>query len=52
MIIMQTVDALARKTYIESKGLARVIFSAEVEDGHCVQYHPKSVKGTTKYYMS
>jgi hypothetical protein len=45
MIIMQTEDAKARRTYLESKGLARVIFTHETEDSICVQYHPKGIKG-------
>jgi hypothetical protein len=46
MIIMQTVDALARKAYIESKKLAKVIFCHKMEDSICVQYHPKGIRGT------
>jgi hypothetical protein len=45
MIIMQTVDALARKSYIESKGFSKVIFFHETEDSTCVQYHPKGFRG-------
>jgi hypothetical protein len=46
MIIMQTVDALSRKTYVESKELAKVIFHHETDDSVCVQYHPKGIRGT------
>jgi hypothetical protein len=45
MIIMQTVDALIRKSYIESNGLVKVIFRHELKDSVCVQYHPKGFKG-------
>jgi len=45
MIIMQTVDALARKSYIEFAGLGKVIFCHETEDSVCVQYHPKGLRG-------
>ena len=45
MIIMQTVDALARESYIESNGLAKIIFRHELKDSVCVQYHPKGLKG-------
>ena len=45
MIIMQTLDAAVRRSYLESKGLAKVIFSHEGEDFVCVQYHPKGIKG-------
>ena len=47
MLIMQTGDAQKRREYIESKGLAKVIFSHEVKDGGMmVQYHPKGIRGT------
>ncbi|KAF2260672.1 hypothetical protein CC78DRAFT_536259 [Lojkania enalia] len=45
MIIMQTEDAKKRREYIESKGLAKVIWGYERGDTVCVQYHPKGVKG-------
>ncbi|OCL14231.1 hypothetical protein AOQ84DRAFT_309289, partial [Glonium stellatum] len=45
MIIMQTEDAARRREYIESKELAKVIFSHEQDDAICVQYHPKGIKG-------
>jgi hypothetical protein len=45
MIIMQTLDAAARKRYIESKGLAKVIWSHPHDDVQCFQYHPKGIAG-------
>jgi hypothetical protein len=45
MIIMQTLDAGARKQYIESKKLARVIWSHPHDDVQCFQYHPKGIAG-------
>lgn len=45
MVIMQTDDAKKRREYIESKGLAKVIFGYDHGDTTCVQYHPKRVKG-------
>ncbi|EXJ54547.1 hypothetical protein A1O7_09888 [Cladophialophora yegresii CBS 114405] len=45
MIIMQTLDAAARRKDIESRGLARVIFSHAHDDVLCVQYHPKGIAG-------
>lgn len=45
MIIMQTLDAGARREYIESRNLARVVFSFTEGDAQCVQYHPKGVPG-------
>jgi hypothetical protein len=42
---MQTLDAPARRKYIESKKLAKVIFSHELEESICIQYHPKGIKG-------
>ncbi|KAF9884890.1 hypothetical protein FE257_000957 [Aspergillus nanangensis] len=45
MIIMQTVDAPARRKYIESSGLSKVIFSHSHGDSHCIQYHPKGIPG-------
>ncbi|KAL6247284.1 hypothetical protein RBB50_005630 [Rhinocladiella similis] len=57
MLIMQTVDAVARRQSIESHNLASVIFShydpdtttnttthAEVESA-CIQYHPRGIPG-------
>jgi hypothetical protein len=46
MIIMQTIDAIARKELIESAGLSKVIFCHELDDAVCVQYHPKGIKGS------
>lgn len=45
MIIMQTVDANARKAYIERNKLAKVILCHELEKSVCIQYHPKGIKG-------
>lgn len=45
MLIMQTTDASARRSYLESRGLAKVIFSHEEEESVCVQYHPKGIRG-------
>lgn len=45
MIIMQTLDAAARRKYIESKKLLKVIFSHSHDDVECVQYHPKDIAG-------
>jgi hypothetical protein len=45
MIIMQTLDAAARRAYIESRALAKVIFSHSHDDVACVQYHPKGIAG-------
>jgi len=45
MIIMQTLDAIARKNYIESKKLAKVIFHHSHSDSECIQYHPKGIPG-------
>ncbi|KIW62524.1 hypothetical protein PV04_10691 [Phialophora macrospora] len=45
MIIMQTLDAAARRKYIESRALAKVIFSHSHGDVECVQYHPKGIAG-------
>ncbi|KAF2275324.1 uncharacterized protein EI97DRAFT_400161 [Westerdykella ornata] len=45
MIIMQTEDARKRREYIESKNLAKVIWSYDHGDSVCVQYHPKGIKG-------
>ena len=45
MIIMQTIDALARRAYIESQDLAKVIYSYKHDDVACVQYHPKGILG-------
>lgn len=50
MIIMQTLDAAARRRHIESNGLAKVIFShshSHDDDDHvqCIQYHPKGIAG-------
>jgi hypothetical protein len=45
MIIMQTLDAAARRAHIESRGLANVILQHSHGDVTCVQYHPKGIKG-------
>ena len=45
MIIMQTEDAIARRDYLDSNKLAKVILTHENEDSVCIQYHPKGVKG-------
>ena len=45
MIIMQTENAVARRSFIESQKLAKVIHSLEGEDSVCIQYHPKGIKG-------
>ncbi|KAK5175007.1 uncharacterized protein LTR77_000143 [Saxophila tyrrhenica] len=51
MIIMQNEDAKKRREFIEEKEMAKVIFSHEVkgksgeEEGWCVQYHPKGIRG-------
>ncbi|KIW93206.1 uncharacterized protein Z519_05811 [Cladophialophora bantiana CBS 173.52] len=45
MIIMQTLDAAARRKYIESRNLAKVIFNHPHGDVECVQYHPKGIAG-------
>ena len=47
MIIMQTTDAVARRSYIESNNLGKVIYSHEHDDAVCIQYHPKGIKGET-----
>ena len=49
MIIMQTRDAAARRKYIESNKLAKVIFSHSHDDAECIQYHPKSIAGETMF---
>jgi hypothetical protein len=45
MIIMQTEDAIARRNYLQSNKLAKVIFTHEGEESVCIQYHPKGIKG-------
>lgn len=45
MIIMQTIDAKKRKEHIESKGLAKVIYTHESKGSYGVQYHPKGILG-------
>lgn len=44
MIIMQNLDASARRKHIESLG-HKVIWGYSHEDVECVQYHPKGIKG-------
>lgn len=46
MVIMQTQDAGARKEYIQTRNLSRVIFDFIDGDAECVQYHPKGIPGT------
>lgn len=46
MVIMQTLDAAARREYIQSKDLSRVIYGYTEGDVECVQYHPKGIPGT------
>ncbi|EXJ82594.1 hypothetical protein A1O3_06407 [Capronia epimyces CBS 606.96] len=45
MVIMQTTDAAARRRYIESRGLAKVIYYHSHDEVECVQYHPKGIRG-------
>ncbi len=45
MIIMQTSDAAARRKYIETNNLSKVIWSHSHDDVDCVQYHPKGIAG-------
>jgi len=45
MVIMQNEDAAARRNYITSSGLGKVIFEHEEDDVVCVQYNPKGMKG-------
>ena len=45
MIIMQTLEAAKRREYIESKKLAKVIFTHSHGDVDCTQYHPKGITG-------
>lgn len=45
MIIMQTLDASARREYIQSRNLSQVIFGFTEGDAECVQYHPKGIPG-------
>lgn len=52
MIIMQTLDATARRRFIESKGLGKVIYSHEHDDAVCIQYHPKGIPGTNPLLYS
>lgn len=52
MIIMQTSDAVARRSYLETQGLAKVIFSYEGVDFVCIQYHPKGIKGAILEFPS
>ena len=52
MIIMQTGDAKKRKEYIESKGLAKVIFTHETKDSMTVQYHPKGIPGKFDFLIA
>jgi hypothetical protein len=51
MIIMQTLDAAARRSYLETQGLAKVIFSYEGNDFDCIQYHPKGIKGAALVFQ-
>jgi hypothetical protein len=56
MIIMQTLDAAEKRACIEESGKSKVIFShpfsntyrswdGTKDDGWCIQYHPKGIKG-------
>lgn len=45
MIIMQNSDALKSRQRIESKGLAKVVWSHEGESYVGTQYNPKGIKG-------
>jgi hypothetical protein len=45
MIIMQSASAIARREYLKSHNLAKVIFEHRTEEGVCIQYHPKGIKG-------
>ena len=47
MIIMQTLDAVARKKHIQESGLGEVIFEhmAAYGESVCIQYHPKGFAG-------
>ncbi|KAK2741378.1 hypothetical protein FQN57_005662 [Myotisia sp. PD_48] len=45
MIIMQTLDAVRQRGYIESNNLRKVIYSHSKPESVCIQYHPKGVKG-------
>lgn len=47
MIIMQTGDAAARRKFVESQNLTKVIYGYEHDDCVCVQYHPKGIAGTS-----
>ena len=51
MIIMQTLNASSRRQYLESNGLAEVIFSHESEESVCIQYHPKGIKGGFSFFL-
>lgn len=51
MIIMQTMNADKRRAYIESKGLSKVIYSYQHDDVHCIQYHPKGIKGESLHLV-
>ena len=53
MIIMQTLDALARRKHIESENLAKVIYGYEHDNGNvaCVQYHPKGILGKCSTHL-
>jgi hypothetical protein len=45
MLIMQNEDAAARRDYITSKKLGKVILDDEHDDVVSVQYHPNGMKG-------
>lgn len=51
MIIMQTADATARRSYIESNSLAKVIFGYSHEDAVSVQYHPTGIAGRVHCFV-
>lgn len=52
MIIMQTLDAAARRRSIEARGVGKVIYSHEHDDAVCIQYHPKGIPGTNLLFDS
>ncbi|KAI8931559.1 hypothetical protein NX059_011214 [Plenodomus lindquistii] len=45
MIIMQTENAQKRREHIEAQNLAKTIFTHQLSDSVCIQYHPKGIKG-------
>lgn len=51
MIIMQTEGARKRREQIRAQHLAKVIFTHELSDSVCIQYHPKGIKGTLHFLL-